>query len=86
MQFLQVLQEASPLETLKNDSVAGGQADAGPAQRGESKGHMRLISIHKYASWSKVMCSRGPSVHPHTKVHREVSVREEALSSPLITT
>lgn len=88
VQFLQVLQKASPLETFQNDSVAGGQADAGPARRGEreSKGHKRLMSIHKYASRSKVMCSCGPSVHPHTAVHSEVSVREEALSSPLITT
>lgn len=86
VQFLQVLQKASPLETLENDGVAGGQADASPAQGGESKGHVRLTSIHEYASWSKVMmCSRGPSVHPHPRVQREVSVREEALSSPLIT-
>lgn len=36
MQFLQVLQKASPLKTLQNDSVAGGQTDTGPV--GEQRG------------------------------------------------
>lgn len=40
VQLLQILQEASPLETLKNDGVAGGQADAGPAtERREQRAH-----------------------------------------------
>lgn len=87
MQLLQVLQKASSLETLQDDGVAGGQADAGPArEEGGAKGHVRLISIYKYASGHEVMCSCSPSVHPHTGVHREISVREEVLSSTLITT
>ena len=43
MQFLQVLQKASPLETLQNDGVAGGQTDTGP-EREE-----KVDIFHKYA-------------------------------------